>query len=134
MRATKEWNNFGGGGVWEWDLNNASIYKFFETGARRAKPYKNSLFTMAMRGSGDEAIALSQAYAIEVVIRAVAAQNEIIGRVFNDTTKPDQMWCLYKEVQGYYEAGMNVPDDITLLWAVSAHILRVSIVIDTKFE
>ena len=28
-----------------------------------------------------------------------------------------QMWCLYKEVQGYYEAGMRVPDYITLLWA-----------------
>ena len=26
------------------------------------------------------------------------------------------MWCLYKGVQSYYEAGMRVPDDITLLW------------------
>jgi hypothetical protein len=27
------------------------------------------------------------------------------------------MWCLYKEVQGFYEQGLRVPDDITLLWA-----------------
>ncbi|KAI9745003.1 MAG: Vacuolar-sorting protein SNF7, partial [Chaenotheca gracillima] len=27
------------------------------------------------------------------------------------------MWCLYKEVQGYYDAGMTVPEDITLLFA-----------------
>jgi len=27
------------------------------------------------------------------------------------------MWCLYKEVQDYYHAGMRVPDDVTLLWA-----------------
>ena len=28
------------------------------------------------------------------------------------------MWCLYKEVQNYYETGgLNPPDDITLLWA-----------------
>jgi hypothetical protein len=27
------------------------------------------------------------------------------------------MWCLYKEVQGYYEdLGLTVPDDVTLLW------------------
>lgn len=27
------------------------------------------------------------------------------------------MWCLYKEVQGYYENnGLTVPDDVTLLW------------------
>jgi hypothetical protein len=27
-----------------------------------------------------------------------------------------QVWCLYSEVQGYYEEGMTVPDDVTLLW------------------
>jgi hypothetical protein len=26
------------------------------------------------------------------------------------------MWCLYKEVQDYFEAGMRVPDWVTLLW------------------
>ncbi len=27
------------------------------------------------------------------------------------------MWALYKEVQQYYERGLRVPDDVTLLWA-----------------
>jgi hypothetical protein len=27
-----------------------------------------------------------------------------------------QVWALYKEVQAYYEKGMRVPDDVTLLW------------------
>ena len=27
------------------------------------------------------------------------------------------MWALYKEVQDYYEKGMRVPDDVTLLWS-----------------
>ncbi len=27
-----------------------------------------------------------------------------------------QLWALYKEVQDYYDKGMRVPDDITLLW------------------
>ena len=31
-------------------------------------------------------------------------------------TRVPQVWCLYKEVQDYYEAGMRVPDDVTLLW------------------
>jgi hypothetical protein len=34
-----------------------------------------------------------------------------------DVTKVPQLWCLYKEVQGYYENGLRVPDDVTLLWA-----------------
>ena len=27
------------------------------------------------------------------------------------------MWTLYKEVQDFYENGLRVPDDVTLLWA-----------------
>lgn len=95
-------------------------YRFFLYGAERAKPYvNNSLFTMAMRGSGDTAITLSEAFAIQTLEATVASQRMILADVFNesDVTVIPQMWCLYKEVQGYYESGMTVPDDITLLWA-----------------
>ena len=34
-----------------------------------------------------------------------------------DVTQVPQVWCLYKEVMDYYNAGMRVPDDVTLLWA-----------------
>ena len=34
-----------------------------------------------------------------------------------DVTNVPQVWTLYKEVQNYYEAGLRVPDDVTLLWA-----------------
>ncbi|PQE31461.1 immunoglobulin i-set domain-containing protein [Rutstroemia sp. NJR-2017a WRK4] len=124
MRSTKEWNVFGsqygGNGQWEYDTNNASIIPFFKYGAQRAAPYlANSLFTMAMRGSGDNAITLTQAEAITVVKNVVAKQRELFGEVFTDRKVEEipQLWCLYSEVQGYYEAGMTVPDDITLLWA-----------------
>lgn len=74
---------------------------------------------MAMRGSGDTAITLSEAFAIQTLEETVASQRSILADVFNGTNVTDipQMWCLYKEVQGYYESGMTVPDDITLLWA-----------------
>ncbi|TVY88717.1 hypothetical protein LAWI1_G004163, partial [Lachnellula willkommii] len=124
MRATNEWSNFGkqygGNGQWEYDTNNASLSAFFTVGAQRAKPYAaNSLFTMAMRGSGDTAITLTQAQAIAVLQNVVAKQREILAEVFNETKIEEipQVWCLYKEVQGYYENGLTVPDDVTLLWA-----------------
>ena len=48
----------------------------------------------------------------------VAAQRDIIRDV---TGKPaeqtPQIWALYKEVQDYYDHGMKVPDDVTLLFA-----------------
>jgi hypothetical protein len=34
----------------------------------------------------------------------------------DDGAKVPQIWCLYKEVEGYYDGGMTVPDDVTLLW------------------
>lgn len=117
MRSTKEWSVFGEG-AWEWATNNASIYPFFVDGAQRTKPYEG-VITMGMRGSGDTALGAG----IETALlgNVVATQRDILAQVFgNDSvSNPDvvpQMWCLYKEVQGYYEAGMQVPDDITLLW------------------
>ncbi|RDL33349.1 Uncharacterized protein BP5553_08788 [Venustampulla echinocandica] len=124
MRATNEWNTFGkqygGNGQWEFDTNNASLTEFFTVGAERAKPYgASSLFTMAMRGNGDNALLLTEEEAMKVLQDVVATQRDVLGKVFNGTEVEDipQVWCLYKEVQGYYERGLSVPDDVTLLWA-----------------
>ncbi|KFY81676.1 hypothetical protein V500_11192 [Pseudogymnoascus sp. VKM F-4518 (FW-2643)] len=120
MRATNEWGQFGEG-AWRWDTNNASVRPFFEYGAKRAKPYiNNSLFTMAMRGSGDTAIPLTRDKAIKAATDSVTAQREILDELLADEGKTakdiPQMWCLYKEVQDYFEGGMSVPEDVTLLW------------------
>jgi len=49
--------------------------------------------------------------------KIVADQRKILsGQVNPDVTRIPQLWALYKEVQGYYEKGMRVPDDVTLLW------------------
>lgn len=46
----------------------------------------------------------------------VDTQQKILDEVYGNATDVPQMWCLYKEVQDYYEAGMKVPDHVTLLW------------------
>ncbi|KAK4542853.1 hypothetical protein LTR36_006042 [Oleoguttula mirabilis] len=116
-RATKEWTVFGDG-PWQWNLNNESIYPFFVEGAERAKPYETVL-TMGMRGSGDTA--LGAGIETDLLESVVNAQTQILDNIWGNASvqNPDivpQMWCLYKEVQGYYQAGMRVPDYITLLW------------------
>ena len=48
----------------------------------------------------------------------IANQRKIIAETINpDVTRVPQVWCLYKEVQTYYEQGMRVPDNVTLLWS-----------------
>ncbi|KAF1979042.1 hypothetical protein BU23DRAFT_498131, partial [Bimuria novae-zelandiae CBS 107.79] len=119
VRATQEWTKIGTGGVkgtdstWSWATNNATLYKFFTEGAERAKPYEN-VVTIGMRGYHDTA--MSADTQTEVLEAVVAAQEEIMDNVWGDSSKVPQMWCLYKEVQDYFEAGMKVPDHVILLW------------------
>jgi len=74
------------------------------------------LVTVGMRGDGDEPMA--ETTATKLLESIVAAQRDIIRDV---TARPaelqPQVWALYKEVQDYYDHGMKVPDDVTLLFA-----------------
>ena len=55
---------------------------------------------------------------IALLEKIVADQRAIIAHHQTSTVAADpQVWALYKEVQGYYEKGMRVPDDVTLLWS-----------------
>ncbi|CAN9172334.1 unnamed protein product [Alternaria alternata] len=86
-------------------------------GAIRAKPYE-SIITMGMRGSGDTA--LSASIDTGQLENIVDTQRQILADVYGrnqSLSSIPQLWCLYKEVQGFYEAGMKVPDDVTLLWS-----------------
>ncbi|MGH2566314.1 MAG: glycosyl hydrolase 115 family protein, partial [Ginsengibacter sp.] len=69
---------------------------------------------IGMRGDGD--MPMTQGTAISLLEKIVTDQRKIIEEV---TGKPagetPQDWALYKEVQDYYDQGMRVPDDVTLL-------------------
>ncbi|ALS99904.1 glycosyl hydrolase 115 family protein [Lacimicrobium alkaliphilum] len=115
MRADKEWNRYGEG-PWEYSTNRDNIYQFWQEGARRHKELE-SIFTLGMRGQEDEP--MSEGENIGLLEQVVADQREILRNTFTDTdiSEVPQVWALYKEVQGFYERGMRVPDDVTLLWA-----------------
>lgn len=121
MRAQNEFKTYYTG-PWAYNLNNKTIDAYFRYGAQRARPYtRNSLYTMAMRGTGDNEIegGLGLTGIIDMLEVLVHRQQEIIVEeldVANASVVP-QMWCLYKEVQTYQEHGLHVPEDITLLWA-----------------
>ncbi|WP_286806069.1 MULTISPECIES: glycosyl hydrolase 115 family protein [unclassified Marinimicrobium] len=115
MRADKEWNRYGEG-AWEYSTNPDNLYEFWVDGAERNKPYE-SVYTLGMRGQADTP--MSEGQNIELLERIVDDQREILKNVFDDRPIEDvpQVWTLYKEVQYFYEKGMRVPDDVTLLWA-----------------
>ncbi|GAO42648.1 glycosyl hydrolase 115 family protein [Flavihumibacter petaseus] len=111
MRAHDEWRRFGKG-AWNYDSNAARLKMFWKAGMERATNEK--IVTVGMRGDGDEP--MTQGTAIALLERIVADQREIISAATGkQASETPQLWALYKEVQAYYDKGMRVPDDITLL-------------------
>ncbi|KAH7377407.1 hypothetical protein BKA66DRAFT_443435 [Pyrenochaeta sp. MPI-SDFR-AT-0127] len=115
VRATQEWNKVAKGAEsgWQWATNNATLYDYFYEGALRAAPYEN-VVTVGMRGYHDTAA--SADVQTDVLEAVVNAQQDILSKIHGNASEVPQMWCLYKEVQDYFEAGMEVPDWVTLLW------------------
>lgn len=124
-RAQDEWhrNTAGGvtGGKWDYTTNAANLRAFWRGGIERmmskgdGKGYE-SLVTVGMRGDGDEPMA--EGTATRLLEGIVADQRGIIAEVTGKPAdKTPQVWALYKEVQDYYDHGMQVPDDVILLFA-----------------
>ncbi len=113
MRAHAEWGKYGKG-PWDYAKNEAVLRDFWRASVERTKNYEN-IMSLGMRGDGDEA--MSAETNTKLLERIVADQRGIIASVTGKPAeKQPQLWALYKEVQDYYEAGMRVPDDVTLLW------------------
>ncbi|KAG7441243.1 uncharacterized protein BT62DRAFT_1046282 [Guyanagaster necrorhizus] len=110
-----EWDLFGTGD-WNYSTNSANIYQFWVEGVERAKPYE-TIYTIGMRGAGD--LPLSETTNIALLEEVVADQRQILTDVFVNVSVETipQIWTLYKEVEGYYDDGMRVPDDVILLWS-----------------
>jgi hypothetical protein len=115
MRAWQEWKRAGNGPhSWDYAKNDAKLREFWAEGLRRTKDHEK-VITLGMRGDGDEP--MSETESVALLERIVADQRKMIGEMINPNIEQvPQVWALYKEVQGYYERGMRVPDDVILLW------------------
>ena len=113
LRAQQEWKRHGTG-PWEYSTNGQELREFWSQGIERNKKYE-SIITIGMRGDGD--LPMSEHSNITLLEKIVADQRKILASEMQpDLAKIPQSWALYKEVQEYYEKGMRVPDDVTLLW------------------
>lgn len=120
LRAQKEWDRrfLKTLGTWNYAKQPDVLENFWREGVRRNRSYE-SIVTLGLRGANDTEMAPGGPAANRALLeQIVGVQRQILREEVNpDLTKIPQLWCLYKEVQDYYEAGMRVPDDVTLLWA-----------------
>ncbi len=112
LRAQQEWKRYGHG-PWNYDSNEVVLKEFWKKGIEHMDSHE-SIVSIGMRGDGDKP--MTEGSNIALLERIVRDQRKIIEDI---TGKPasatPQLWALYKEVQDYYDKGMTVPDDVTLL-------------------
>ncbi len=102
-----------GWGPWNYQKNKANLQKFFREGIERMKGTEQ-IVTIGMRGDGDEA--MSAEADTKLMTNIINDQRKIIVDVTGKkASETPQVWALYKEVLDYYDKGMKVPDDVTLL-------------------
>lgn len=113
LRAQQEWKRHGKG-PWDYTTNAAELNRFWTEGIKRNREYESTI-TVGMRGDGD--MAMSPSVNTSLLEKIVTDQRQIIAANEDPSKHDPEIWALYKEVQDYYDKGMRVPDDVTLLWS-----------------
>lgn len=113
-RAHNEWGVFKGG-EWNYKTNKEKLQEFWRGGFERVGNYE-TIVTVGMRGDGDDGMA--EETAVDLLKTIIDDQRKIISEVTGKPAKETpQLWAIYKEVQDYYDKGMRVKDDITVLFS-----------------
>lgn len=115
--AAGEWSRRGEG-AYDYVNNSPAVYKFWEDRVKEVAG-QEILYTLGMRGVHDSkmqgAKTLDEQKA--VIDRVFVDQRGLIEKYVNkDATKVPQVFIPYKEVLDIYHAGLQVPDDVTLMW------------------
>lgn len=118
--------------LWEWPRfksgNNSSNFTFatnpegcYDYWAKRAGEARDyeGIYDIGMRGLQDVALLgyEGQAAQLQGLADIIAAQREIItDSLGGDPTKVPQIYIPYKEALTLYNAGLRIPDDVTMCW------------------
>jgi hypothetical protein len=117
LRAQKEWDRKLQKQYGNWNFNDTNqqpvLQQFWRAGIRRNKNFE-SIITLGLRAENDS----GQPIGMELTGQIVDRQRKILAEEISpDLAKIPQLWCLYKEVQDFYNEGLRPPEDVTLLWA-----------------
>ena len=115
--AAGEWRRRGQGD-YDYVNNSASVYKFWEDRVKEVAQQGN-IYTLGMRGVHDGQMQGAKTVAEQkaVLERVLKDQRGLLQKYGNkDVTAIPQAFIPYKEVLDIYNAGLQVPDDVTLIW------------------
>ncbi len=104
-------------GEYRYDTNRLQVYRYWDDRVKAVRNYE-SMFTIGMRGVRDGGIVgppTSEAK-IALLDTIIRDQRGMFQRYLGDATQVPQLFIPYKEVLDLYRKGLQVPDDVTLVW------------------
>lgn len=115
--AAGEWKRRGKG-EYDYVNNSGEVYRFWEDRVKEVAG-QEILYTIGMRGVHDGQMQGAKTVQEQkaVLERVLADQRNLLRQyVDEDVTKVPQVFIPYKEVLDIYHAGLQVPEDVTLMW------------------
>lgn len=112
----------------EWDLQKDGDWNYLTNGEHirnkwnqrltEAAQYEN-IYTVAMRGLHDAGLRgdISKEQRVTLLEQVISDQRQLLEKhIDSPADQIPQIFVPYKETMDIYEDGLNVPDDITLVW------------------
>jgi len=120
LRSQKEWDRRYKKelGYWNYSKHADILENFWREGIERNKDFE-SIVTIGLRGADDTEMGPGGVAANRARLeKIIDVQRDIIAKATGKgAEKTPQLWSIYKEIQEYYNDGMRVSDDVTLLWS-----------------
>ena len=117
-----EWKR-DGSGLWMYQVNRKGVLKYWEDRVSENGQYEN-VYTLGMRAIHDSpmyAVGTTRTL-IKLYERIIKDQRDLLRKYVNpEVTHVPQIFCPYNEVLYYYRHGLNLPDDVTILWVDDNH-------------
>ena len=105
-------------GPWTYDKNKEGINRVLTQRVRENSPYEN-VYTLALRGLHDGAMSttLPMHEKVRMLQQALLDQRQILAENIDRPVETvPQAFTPYKEVLEIYSNGLELPDDVTIVW------------------
>ena len=115
--ASTEWDQLRDGD-WNYKTNRETILQKWDDRLSAASKYEN-IYTTAMRGLHDAGLQgnLPLEERVPLITEVIDDQRQLLEKhIGRQASEIPQIFVPYKETMDIYENGLQVPDDITLVW------------------
>ena len=118
-----EWKNAGTWGDFNYITNRDNMIRYWEERVKTNGRYEN-IYILGLRGIHDYPMegADDTRSRCELMQKAIDDQRDILRRNIDGPIEEiPQVLCTYEEVLEAYHAGLQIPDEVTLLWSDDKH-------------